>query len=102
VCVFASKSRYSAAFVRSAIAEQLAQVEATEIATTVIHLGKADIDRFTALIPSPAVLHSFNRICQPWYDRIVAGKRDVRATTELRDALLPMLVSGALRPRATA
>jgi type I restriction enzyme S subunit len=43
VCVFAPKNGFSPAFVRNSIVSPLAQVEATEIATTVIHLGKNDI-----------------------------------------------------------
>ena len=46
VCVFAPKADVTAAFLRSTIEPQLAHIEATETATTVIHLGKGDIDRF--------------------------------------------------------
>jgi type I restriction enzyme S subunit len=96
VCVFAPKSGYSAAFVRNSIIGPLAQVEATETATTVIHLGKSDIDRFAALVPTQPVLTAFNRSCQPWYDRIVANKQQSRTLATLRDTLLPKLVSGQL------
>ena len=61
VCVFAPKQGYSAAFVRNSIIAPLAHVEATETATTVIHIGKNDIDRFTLLIPDGFVVEAFNR-----------------------------------------
>jgi type I restriction enzyme S subunit len=97
VCVFVPKPGYSAAFVRHSIAAPLAQVEATETATTVIHLGKNDVDRFTAIIPDSPVAEAFKRQCQPWYDRIVANKQQSRTLTTLRDTLLPKLMSGELK-----
>ena len=96
VCVFAPKPGYSAAFVRNSIIAPLAQVEATETATTVIHLGKNDIDRFTVIIPDAPVAEAFKRQCQPWYDQIVANKQQSRTLANLRDTLLPKLLSGEL------
>jgi len=97
VCVFKPKPGSSASFVRNAIIQPLADVEATETATTVIHLGKADIDRFRLVLPTPSVAGSFNTVCQPWYDRIVDAKQETRTLAALRDTLLPKLVSGELR-----
>ncbi|MCC6193728.1 MAG: restriction endonuclease subunit S [Burkholderiales bacterium] len=97
VCVFVPKGRASAAFVRNSIMKPLAHVEATETATTVIHLGKGDIDRFRVVVPKDEPLAGFNEQCQPWYERIVAAKRESRNLVALRDSLLPKLVSGDLR-----
>jgi len=97
LCVFAPKSGCSAAFVRNSIIEPLAEIEATETATTVIHLGKSDIDRFMIVVPTKAALNAFSQVCQPWYDRIVATKREATILTGLRDTLLPKLISGELR-----
>jgi len=97
VCAFLPRQGFSAAFVRNSIIEPLAQVEATETATTVIHLGKNDIDRFLAVVPPQPVLAAFNGTCQPWYDRIVASKSESQTLTSLRDTLLPKLISGELR-----
>jgi type I restriction enzyme S subunit len=99
VCVFVPKKGHSAAFVRNSITEPLAHVEATETATTVIHPGKSDLDRFLAIVPPQAALTAFNRVCQPWYDRIIAAKRESRTLATLRDTLLPKLISGELRVR---
>ena len=97
VCVFVRKGGASAAFLRNSIIEPLAHIEATETATTVIHLGKGDIDRFSVVVPTDHVLATFNEICQPCYDRIVVGKQESRSLVALRDALLPKLISGELR-----
>jgi len=97
VCVFQPKAGVPAAFVRSTIAPQLAHIEATETATTVIHLGKGDIDRFTAMVPPDAVLASFGAVAHPLYERIIANKQSCRSLAALRDTLLPRLISGQLR-----
>ena len=102
VCTFVPNAGFSAPFVRNSIISPLAQVEATETATTVIHLGKNDIDRFRVVIPSPGLVSAYSRICQPIYNRIVFNKNEARTLTQLRDALLPRLLSGELLPRAAS
>ncbi|MBL0349516.1 MAG: restriction endonuclease subunit S [Elusimicrobia bacterium] len=97
VCVFTPKPGWSAAFVRNTIIPLLSHIEATETATTVIHLGKTDIDLFRVILPPPNIADQFNRICQPWYDSIVTKKKESRTLADLRDALLPKLISGELR-----
>ncbi len=103
VCVFQPKAGVPAAFVRATIEPQLAHIEATETATTVIHLGKGDIDRFVALVPRDDVLAAFGAIADPLYARIVANKQTCRSLAAIRDTLLPRLISGQLRlPEAEA
>jgi type I restriction enzyme, S subunit len=97
VCVFAPKRSFSSAFVRNSIIGPLADVEATEIATTVIHLGKNDIDRFSTLLPSKPIMMGFNDLVQPLYDRIVQNKVEARTLATTRDLLLPKLMSGEIR-----
>ena len=103
VCVFQPKAGVPAAFVRASIEPQLAHIEATETATTVIHLGKGDIDRFVALVPPDDILAAFGAIADPLYARFVANKQTCRSLAALRDTLLPRLISGQLRlPEASA
>jgi len=97
VCAFHPKKPHCAAFVREAIAPHLAHIEATQVATTVIHLGKGDIDRFRVVIPPDDVARKFEAICQPIYSKIVAGKQQSQTLAHLRDTLLPRLISGDLR-----
>ncbi len=97
VCVFHPISEISHAFVLFSIRPLLAAVEASETATTVIHLGKNDIDRFRVLRPTNEVLKVFNGAVTPIYEKIVKGKQMVATLTGLRDTLLPRLISGQLR-----
>ena len=103
VCVFAPESGVSAAFVHRSITPLLAAVEASETATTVIHLGKNDIDRFRVTVPNQSVLTAFAAVAEPIYARIVQSKQTAFSLAELRDTLLPRLISGQLRlPEAEA
>jgi type I restriction enzyme S subunit len=99
VCLFKPRPDFCTAFVQHAIVAPLALVEATETATTVIHLGKSDIDKFKFVMPTRQVLDAFKRSAQPWLDVIVSNKRESRTLAQLRDLLLPRLLSGELRVR---
>ena len=97
VCVFMPKTGFPATFIHQIIIPILSAVEASETATTVIHLGKNDIDRFRILIPNEPVLEAFGKLSDPVYKKIVEQKQIARTLTALRDTLLPRLISGQLR-----
>jgi type I restriction enzyme S subunit len=97
VCTFVPKAGFTSAFVRNSILAPLAMVEFTETATTVIHLGKNDIDRFRVVLPTMRILEMFGHFAQDWYSRIVRTKQEARTLVALREALLPKLISGELR-----
>lgn len=96
VCVFTPNEDFSGAFVRLSIKPLLAFIEATVTATTVIHLGKGDIDRFRILLPNKKILSKFNMITEPIYSQIVVNKQENKTLQKTRDTLLPKLLSGEL------
>ena len=96
VCVFQPVNGANSVFVRLSIAPLLAAVEASETATTVIHLGKNDIDRFKILHPGGLLLKSFVSVTTPIYQRVVRNKQMIQNLAGLRDTLLPRLISGQL------
>ena len=97
ICVFQPINGANSVFVRLSIAPLLASVEASETATTVIHLGKNDIDRFKILHPGNAVLNSFGLLTTSLYERVVRNKHVIQNLGSIRDTLLPRLISGQLR-----
>ena len=97
VCVFKPRAGFSSPFVLHSIVGLLAGVEATETATTVIHLGKNDIDRFKIVVPAEPILTVFGQLAEPLFHRIVVAKQEARTLAALRDTLLPKLISGELR-----
>ena len=102
VCVFQPVNGANSVFVRLSITPLLAAVEASETATTVIHLGKNDIDRFKICHPRDLVLAAFASLTTSVYQRIVGNKQMIQNLASLRDTLLPRLISGQLRVNSIA
>ena len=96
VCVFENKRPKGKAFLYFSIKPLLDQVEKTQVATTVIHIGKKDFDRFEITLPSNEVLDSFDKLTNPIIDEIVANRQENQRLTTLRNALLPKLMSGEI------
>lgn len=97
VCAFDPVDGFPRAFVFHAIRRPLAFFEATKGGTTVIHLGKADIDTFRAVLPIPTVMREFANVADPLVEQSVTLRTEARTLAEVRDALLPRLISGAIR-----
>lgn len=97
LCVFDLKPGVSRAFVWRGIQAPLARVEAAETGTTVIHLGKADIDEFELPAPSSESMEGLRRDVDPLVDLAVVLYREAQHLVEVRDMLLPKLVSGTIR-----
>lgn len=96
VCVFNNRRGNGKAYVYCTIKPLLYSVEVTEVATTVIHIGKKDYDEFRVVLPPEDVLAEFDAISKPIFDQIVEGQLENRKLTKLRDSLLPKLMSGEL------
>jgi type I restriction enzyme S subunit len=60
-------------------------------------LGKADIDTMRLLRPDDATLGAFGELSQPLLELIVHQAKESRALAEMRDYLLPRLLSGDVR-----
>jgi type I restriction enzyme S subunit len=96
LCYFKPKDGYSKLFIRENIRPQLAFFENSSVGTTVIHLGKADIDTFKTILPSTQTLLLFSEISNSIFDEIVNNSLENQRITNLRDTLLPKLISGEL------
>ena len=97
VCCFRAKSDNPRSFVHYSIDEPLRFFEESKTGTTVIHLGKADIDTFRIVVPPKPVLAAFGQVVSPIDSRLVCGAAESRTLAALRDALLSKLISGELR-----
>jgi type I restriction enzyme, S subunit len=97
VCVFDPRKGVSRVFILEAIKRPLAFYEATKSGTTVIHLGKRDIDTFRVVRPPDSVMRAFRDHADPLLEAAVAARRRCRTLEAIRDALLPRLISGQIR-----
>lgn len=96
VCVFENKRSLGKMFLYLTIKPLLNRVEQTEVATTVIHIGKQDFDAFRFSMPSNSISDKFDAVTQPIYNKIVSNSLENTRLASLRDALLPKLMSGKI------
>ena len=96
VCVFENKRPKGKAFLYFSIKPLLDVVEKTQVATTVIHIGKKDFDKFRITLPTEEVLDKFDELTDSIIDQIVANRLENRRLAELRDTLLPKLMNGEI------
>ena len=96
VCIFESNRPQGKAFVLYTIKPLLNKIEQTQVATTVIHIGKKDFDAFEIILPDEATLDSFDSITAPMIKQIVNNRLQNKRLAVLRDTLLPKLMSGEL------
>jgi type I restriction enzyme S subunit len=99
VCSFLPRVAENRSFVRHGVVPQLKAEEEAAVATTVIHLGKKDIDKFVLPAPSVEVLEAFSSLVEPLTDRFVKLGLENITLAQLRDTLIPKLMSGELRIR---
>lgn len=97
VCSFRARPGVSRAFVLHALAPQLHASERAKSGTTVIHLNRADIERFTAPTVTPGEHRQLSYRTEPLVDAAVNAATQSRRLSAIRDALLPELMSGRIR-----
>ena len=71
-------------------------IEQTQVATTVIHIGKKDFDAFEIMLPDTELLDAFDVITTPMVEQIVSNSIENKRLAIMRDALLPKLMSGEI------
>ncbi|MDP2760751.1 MAG: restriction endonuclease subunit S [Sideroxyarcus sp.] len=70
---------------------------AADKATTMGHIQRGHLTAAKVLVPPPVLLESMTRIMAPLIDQIIANRAQSRTLATLRNALLPMLLSGDIR-----
>lgn len=66
--------------------------------STFMEISKKAFRPIPALLPPKPVIDSFVEVAGTLFERLVANERQARVLVEIRDALLPRLISGKLRP----
>jgi type I restriction enzyme S subunit len=65
--------------------------------STFMEISKKAFRPIPAVLPAPSVLNEFMASAEPLFARIVENAKQAQTLAELRDALLPRLISGQLR-----
>ena len=97
LCQFHPLPHVPRLFLFESLIEPLADAERSKVGTTVIHLGKSDIDTFTLLMPTQSILDRFSHLTESIVDQVIVNASQSRVLTAQRDALLPILVAGTYR-----
>nr|WP_279161722.1 restriction endonuclease subunit S [Plesiomonas shigelloides] len=84
-------------FIKCSLDPLLEKEEKSQVGTTVAHLGKKDIDKFHILLPSGCVLRMYKNISDNLLSDLIARVKVSNSLTNIRDTLLPKLISGELR-----
>ncbi len=84
-------------FIYSIIKPHLEFIEGYKVGTTVSHIGKGDIDKIQLIIPTNKALIMFKNTVEPLYVTIINNCKENRILENIRDTLLPKLMSGEIR-----
>jgi len=66
-------------------------------ATTMGHIRRRDLKAAKVLIPPKPLLHAMGEMMEPLLEKLINNRLESRTLAELRDTLLPRLISGELR-----
>ena len=96
ICVFENKRPKGKFFLYFTLLPLLNFIEETEMATTVIHIGKKDFDAFRIILPDEKTLNKYDELTMPMFEQIVANKKEITKLAQIRDTILPKLMSGEI------
>lgn len=91
------KDNNSIAYSYFSIKEPLRYLENSKVGTTVIHLGKKDIDNIKIVYPPNNLISKYRDIADNLINKICENKVEIMELSELRDRLLPKLMIGEIK-----
>lgn len=96
-CKFVAKKEFIGNYyILYLLKPELKFVQTYKTGTTVSHLGKSDIDRFTVVVPPIEIVRSFSVLTNSLLNKKIKLAQENSNLTILRDTLLPRLMSGEL------
>lgn len=69
---------------------------AKDKAVTMGHIKRGELDKAKAVVPDEVGMHSIDAMMTPLFNQIIANEIESRRLAQLRDTLLPRLMSGEL------
>jgi type I restriction enzyme S subunit len=89
--------RFSQEFVYFSLKQALAQLENRADGTTMSHINRSDLDEVSVECLTPEMRERFTDTTQPILDEIIRLEQENESLAEIRDYLLPQLLSGEVR-----
>jgi type I restriction enzyme S subunit len=97
ICKIEPKSFVSNFYLYFTLLPIMRRIEHGSTGSTVIHLGKTDIDAIKVTEPSKEILAAYKSMVEPMLRQMVSLNVQARILQHIRDALLPRLISGELQ-----
>ena len=97
VCKFEPKQNIAKAFLYFSLSDWMKYFERSKVGTTVIHLGKSDIDSIRLIAPEKNVMAKFNEISEPIFRKITMNGLESINLKKILEIILPKLISGKIR-----
>ena len=69
--------------------------------TTFLEISKSNFRPMKIIVPPSEKMKAFVEVVEPLYQKIVANLKESRNLASLRDTLLPKLISGEIRVKAS-
>lgn len=79
--------------------ENMERIKGRANGTTFLEISKSNFRPMPVVVPTPEVLKTFVSVVEPLYARVIANMKESRILADLRDTLLPKLLSGEMRFR---
>jgi type I restriction enzyme S subunit len=84
-------------FLLQTVKTRMDEIKSRANGSTFMEISKAAFRPIPALVPSESLVAAYDTLARPLYKRLVANVRQSNTLVELRDTLLPRLMSGKLR-----
>jgi len=97
ICKFIPKNDVSNVFLFFSLQEPMNFFERSKVGTTVIHLGKTDIDQMRFFLPPEKIMSDFKNALDVIFNKIVLSSLESKNLSKIRDLLLPKLMTGKIR-----
>jgi type I restriction enzyme, S subunit len=72
-------------------------VDFVKTGTSIPHISGKQIKDFECLIPSEKTVSNFDDFYNRWFLKFDNNKKQIQTLTQIRDTLLPKLMSGQIR-----
>lgn len=96
VCMVQPNEDCDASFLQFHLKPVLKRIEHGTVGTTVLHLGKSELDSISILYPSRELISAYSSISSAILELRISLAKESIYLRRLRDSILPRLVSGEL------
>jgi type I restriction enzyme S subunit len=76
--------------------EATAELENNAVGSAQQNISKGIVEKTRVILPPPVLVERFSTMVRPIFERRISNLNQSRILTDLRDALLPKLLSGEL------